>query len=101
MKKKLFYENDLIQLSNKIQNNIKNTKNKPIDNKRIVMSFWKDCGWYDISKIQLVNYIEDLIFNFKQFSFTRLEKCNNQLILHPKTDNYNDLKQIFIKNFPK
>ncbi|MDR0911807.1 MAG: hypothetical protein LBM96_04300 [Methanobrevibacter sp.] len=97
-KKETFYESDLIQLSHKLQIKIENSKNKSIDRERIVMSLWNDKGGYDISKNQLLTYIEDLIFNFKKFSFTRLEKCINQFILHPKTDNYDNLKQIFIKN---
>ncbi|MDR2545051.1 MAG: hypothetical protein LBD03_05840 [Methanobrevibacter sp.] len=93
----LFKKNDLIKLSNNVS--VQKTHGKDMINKNIIInSIWDENGWFEVTKDDLSKYLNKLFINFNKIHFEGYDKCNECLILTPKNDNYEDLKNIFLIN---
>ncbi|MDR1721683.1 MAG: hypothetical protein LBR24_01380 [Methanobrevibacter sp.] len=93
----VFKINDLLKLANKVT--IQKNRQKDMINKNIIVnSIWDENGWYEVTKDDLVHYLDKILIDYIKIHFEKFNKCGNALVLTSKTDNYEDLKNIFIND---
>ncbi|MCL2157705.1 MAG: hypothetical protein FWH54_06760 [Methanobrevibacter sp.] len=97
-KKNSFLMNDFLNIVKDIPIRLNYDGKEIIDKFKVIYDIFEDEMWYDVSQHDLVIYLDKLSLNFRIRSFLKFRKCEEKLMLHPKTSNHDDTKKLFINN---
>ena len=96
--KDFFLVTDLFNIVKQINVTLNHEGKEIIDKIKVISTIFEDEGWYDISKEDILDYLNELSLNFSIYSFERFKKCDEKLKLHPKTSNHHEIKKILKSN---